>query len=317
VIAVAALPLAAVALEFGPAENFSLVLGLVASFVLAHGSLLKAIAMIVLGLLLGMIGTDSAGAFRFTFGVPELTDGIGFAVVAMGIGVAEIVVNLRHQQNAPAGLAKVGRLVPAKADIRAAEAPTLRGSVLGSALGILPGGGLGMIKEQSTLFCGLIASMWIGNAFLVMLNLPLVGVWASLPRTDPRGEPPARPVVVARRSRDLRRAADQRRLAGDTLSRGTKIAPVCYCGPMGRNVESEMKSPSTHASFGRKLGRSASGSRLYHPIQRRAHHAGYAVRCDVHAENEREAVDGPGCGLGNLIREVRHELDEEAAIYRA
>ena len=96
-IAVAAPPLAEVALKFGPAEYFSLmVLGLVAATVLAHGSLIKAIAMVVLGLLLGLIGTDvNSGVLRFTFGIPELSDGIGFVVVAMGMfGIAEIIANL-------------------------------------------------------------------------------------------------------------------------------------------------------------------------------------------------------------------------------
>src|SRR5512135_3916668 len=96
-VASVAIPLSEFALKFGPAEYFSLmVLGLIGAVVLAHGSLLKAIAMIVLGLLLGIVGTDvNSGAARFAFGVPELTDGVGTAVVAMGLfGFAEILVNL-------------------------------------------------------------------------------------------------------------------------------------------------------------------------------------------------------------------------------
>src|SRR5215211_4754514 len=102
VIAVAAPPLAEVALKFGPADYCSLmVLGLVAATVLAHGSLTKAIAMVVLGLLLGLIGTDvNSGVLRFTFGIPELSDGIGFVVVAMGMfGTAEIIANLEQGEN--------------------------------------------------------------------------------------------------------------------------------------------------------------------------------------------------------------------------
>jgi len=99
IIAIAAPPLAEVALKFGPAEYFSLmVLGLVAATVLAHGSLIKAIGMVVLGLLLGLIGTDvNSGVLRFTFGIPELSDGIGFVVVAVGMcGTAEIIANLEQ-----------------------------------------------------------------------------------------------------------------------------------------------------------------------------------------------------------------------------
>jgi putative tricarboxylic transport membrane protein len=256
-IAVAAPPLAEVALKFGPAEYFSLmVLGLVAATVLAHGSLVKAIAMVVLGLLLGLIGTDvNSGVLRFTFGIPELSDGIGFVVVAMGMfGTAEIIANLEMKDKREVFTAKVTNLFPTKDDFKRAWAPVLRGTAIGSFLGILPGGGallasfgaytlekklsstperfgkgaiegvaapeaannagaqtsfipmltLGIpgnavmalmigalmiqgiapgpqvMNEKPELFWGLVASMWIGNLFLVLLNLPLIGMWIKL-----------------------------------------------------------------------------------------------------------------------------------------
>jgi TctA family transporter len=257
VIATAAPPLAEVALKFGPAEYFSLmVLGLVAATVLAHGSLTKAIAMVIFGLLLGLIGTDvNSGVLRFTFGIPELSDGIGFVVVAMGMfGTAEIIANLEQGEKREVFTAKVGRLMPSKDDLKRIWAPILRGTALGSFLGILPGGGallasfgaytlekkvsknpekfgkgaiegvagpeaannagaqtsfipmltLGIpgnavmalmigalmiqgiapgpqvMNEKPQLFWGLIASMWLGNAMLVILNLPLIGMWIKL-----------------------------------------------------------------------------------------------------------------------------------------
>ena len=257
VIAIAAPPLAEVALKFGPSEYFSLmVLGLVAATVLAHGSLVKAIAMVLLGLLLGLIGTDvNSGVLRFTFGVPELSDGIGFVVVAMGMfGLAEIIANLELKGTREVFTGKVKNLFPTRADLKRAFPAILRGTALGSFLGILPGGGsilaafgaytvekkvskhpeefgkgaiegvagpesannagaqtsfipmltLGIpgnavmalmigalmiqgiapgpqvMTEKPELFWGLIASMWIGNAMLVILNLPLIGMWIKL-----------------------------------------------------------------------------------------------------------------------------------------
>ena len=257
VIAIAAPPLAEVALKFGPSEYFSLmVLGLVAATVLAHGSLIKAIAMVVLGLLLGLIGTDvNSGVLRFTFGIPELSDGIGFVVVAMGMfGLAEIIANLELKGAREVFTGKVKNLFPTKEDFKRAWPAVLRGTALGSFLGILPGGGsilsafgsytvekklskhpeefgkgaiegvagpesannagaqtsfipmltLGIpgnavmalmigalmiqgiapgpqvMTEKPELFWGLIASMWIGNAMLVILNLPLIGMWIKL-----------------------------------------------------------------------------------------------------------------------------------------
>jgi TctA family transporter len=257
ILALFAPPLAMLALKFGPAEYFSLmVMGLVASVVLAHGSLLKAVGMVILGLLLGLVGTDvNSGIPRYTFDVPEMADGINFVIVAMGVfGIGEIIRNLEDEATRSLVAAKVTGLWPTKDDFKRIAAPTLRGTLLGSALGILPGGGamlasfaayalekkvsknaaqfghgaiegvaapeaannagaqtsfipmltLGIpsnpvmalmigaliiqgiqpgpaiMTEQPALFWGIIASMWIGNLFLVILNLPLVGLWAKL-----------------------------------------------------------------------------------------------------------------------------------------
>jgi putative tricarboxylic transport membrane protein len=257
VIALAAPPLANIALKFGPAEYFSLmVLGLVASVVLAHGSLLKAIGMIILGLLLGLVGTDvTSGTQRYTFGVPELFDGIGFVAVAMGLfGLGEIIVNLEREAGGAVIVNRIASLWPTRDDWKRMVAPICRGTVLGSFLGILPGGGamlasfasysmekkvsryarefghgaiegvagpesannagaqtsfipmltLGIpsnpvmalmvgamiiqgiqpgpsvMSEQPALFWGVVASMWIGNLILVVLNLPMIGLWVRL-----------------------------------------------------------------------------------------------------------------------------------------
>lgn len=257
IIAVLAAPLAELALKFGPAEYFSLmVLGLVAAVVLANGSLIKAIAMIILGLLLGLVGTDvNSGVERFTFGIPELSDGFGFVVVSMGLfGIAEIIYNLEKGEKRDFFATSVGGIWPSRDDFRQSWKPVLRGTTLGSILGVLPGGGailssfaaytlekrlakdssrfgkgaiegvaapeaannagaqtsfiplltLGIppnavmalmvgammihgivpgpqvMTERPELFWGLIASMWIGNALLVLLNLPLIGIWIRL-----------------------------------------------------------------------------------------------------------------------------------------
>jgi TctA family transporter len=257
VIAMAAPPLAEVALKFGPSEYFSLmVFGLIASTVLAHGSLVKAIAMVVWGLLFGIIGTDvNSGVLRFTFDIPELSDGIGFVIVAMGMfGTAEIIANLEQGEAREIFTKKVTNLWPSKQDFKDSWGAVLRGTTLGAALGILPGGGallasfgaytvekklskhperfgkgaiqgvagpesannagaqtsfipmltLGIpgnavmalmigalmiqgiapgpqvMNEKPELFWGLIASMWVGNLMLVVLNLPLIGMWVKL-----------------------------------------------------------------------------------------------------------------------------------------
>ena len=256
-LALFAPPLADVALKFGPAEYFSLmVLGLVASVVLASGSLLHAIGMVILGLLLGLVGTDvNSGAQRYTFDLPQLADGINFVIVAMGMfGIGEIIRNLEHDETRNLVMKKVSGLMLTKDDFKRIIAPVLRGTGLGSALGILPGGGamlasfasyslekkvsknskqfgkgaiegvaapeaannagaqtsfipmltLGIpsnpvmalmigamiiqgiqpgpavMTEQPALFWGLIVSMWFGNLFLVVLNLPMIGLWVKM-----------------------------------------------------------------------------------------------------------------------------------------
>ena len=256
-ISIAAPPLAAIALEFGPAEYFSLmVCGLIAAVVLAHGSIIKAIAMVILGLLLGLAGTDvNSGIRRFDFGFQGLADGIEFVALSMAIyGLAEVAYNLERKDEQGVVTHAVGRVWPGWADIKTCIPSILRGTALGSILGVLPGGGallasfaaytlekkvarpprsfghgdirgvaapesannagaqtsfipmltLGIpsnptmammigalmihgispgprvMTERPELFWGLIASMWIGNLMLVILNLPLVGVWVKL-----------------------------------------------------------------------------------------------------------------------------------------
>jgi putative tricarboxylic transport membrane protein len=260
ILAAFAAPLTEVAFKFGPAEYFSLmILGLIGAVVLASGSLLKAIAMILLGLLLGLVGTDvNSGVARFSFDIPELTDGIGFVVIAMGVfGYGEIITNLsRHADEREVFTAEVKGLFPTTEDFKRMAPAVLRGTALGSMLGILPGGGallaafaaytiekktklqpgevpfgkgnirgvaapeaannagaqtsfiplltLGIppnavmalmvgamtihniqpgpqvMTSNPELFWGLIASMWLGNLMLVILNLPLIGMWIKL-----------------------------------------------------------------------------------------------------------------------------------------
>jgi TctA family transporter len=260
ILAAFAGPLTELAFKFGPAEYFSLmILGLIGAVVLASGSLLKAIGMIILGLLLGMVGTDvNSGVARYSFDIAELTDGIGFIVIAMGVfGYGEIISNLsKSAGEREIFTASVSGLLPTKQDFQRMVPAVMRGTALGSALGILPGGGAVMAAfaaytiEKKTqlqhgevpfgkgnirgvaapeaannagsqtsfiplltlgippnavmalmvgamtihniqpgpqvmtanpeLFWGLIASMWIGNLMLVILNLPLIGIWIKL-----------------------------------------------------------------------------------------------------------------------------------------
>ncbi|WP_422085247.1 tripartite tricarboxylate transporter permease [Variovorax sp.] len=260
ILAAFAPPLTELAFKFGPAEYFSLmILGLIGAVVLASGSLLKAITMILLGLALGLVGTDvNSGVARYSFDIPELTDGIGFIAIAMGVfGYGEIIANLavpEHEREV--FTAKVKGLWPTKQDFKDMTPAVLRGTALGSALGILPGGGallsafaaytiekkiklkqgevafgkgnirgvagpesannagaqtsfiplltLGIppnavmalmvgamtihniqpgpqvMTSNPELFWGLIASMWIGNLMLIVLNLPMIGIWIKL-----------------------------------------------------------------------------------------------------------------------------------------
>jgi putative tricarboxylic transport membrane protein len=250
-------PMTRIGLLFGPAEYFSLmIMGLVFAVVLARGSLLKAVAMIAVGVLLSCVGTDlETGRERLTFGLDLLYDGFEFVVIAMGLfGFAEILKNLANPEARDVVRTKIGRLLPTFAELRANAAPIVRGTALGSALGILPGNGailgpfasyalekriskepgrfgrgapagvagpesannagaqtsfiplltLGLppnavmalmvgamliqgvipgpqvIDRNPQLFWGLIASMWIGNAMLLVINLPLIGLWVRL-----------------------------------------------------------------------------------------------------------------------------------------
>ncbi|GAB4193987.1 MAG: tripartite tricarboxylate transporter permease [Thalassobaculales bacterium] len=242
--------------QFGAADYFALmVFGLVAAVVLASGSAIKAVAMVLLGLLLGMVGTDvNSGTLRYTFGIYELADGLGFVPLAMGLfGIAEVISNL-EQRSSRQVMARIERLWPTREDFRASWGAVLRGTGIGTILGVLPGGGavlssfaaytlekkvakdpsrfgkgaiegvaapesannagaqtsfiplltLGIpanpvmalmmgamtihgiqpgaqvMTRQPELFWGMIASMWIGNLLLVVINLPLVGIWVSL-----------------------------------------------------------------------------------------------------------------------------------------
>ena len=258
ILAAFAPPLTELAFKFGPAEYFSLmVLGLIGAVVLASGSLIKAIAMIVLGLLLGQVNTDViSGVPRFSFDIPELTDGIGFVAIAMGVfGFGEIIANLgKPAEHREVFTKSVGGMLPTRAEFMQAWPAVIRGTTLGSTLGVLPGGGallasfaaytlekkvasdasrfgkgdirgvagpesannagaqtsfipmltLGIppnavmalmvgamtikgiqpgpqvMTSNPELFWGLIASMWIGNMMLVILNLPLIGIWIKL-----------------------------------------------------------------------------------------------------------------------------------------
>jgi putative tricarboxylic transport membrane protein len=257
VIALMSGPLARLAMSFTAVEFFSLmVLGLVAAVIMAHGSVIKSLAMIGVGLLIGVVGIDvNSGVARMTFGVPEFTDGISFVSVAMGFfGLAEIISNLEKPSNRVIITQKMKDLLPTWADLRIAFPAMVRGTTVGSILGVLPGGGttlptfatyamekklardpsrfgkgaiegvagpeaannagaqtgfiplltLGIpsnammalmlgalmiqgiqpgpriVIEQPELVWGVIASMWIGNLMLLVINLPLIGIWVSI-----------------------------------------------------------------------------------------------------------------------------------------
>jgi putative tricarboxylic transport membrane protein len=145
VLAGFAVPMQKLAFHFGPTEYFSLmVFGLIGAVVLASGSVLKAVGMIFCGLLVGTVGTDvNSGADRYSFGIPELTDGISFIVVAMGLfGFGEVIKNLsRNEEKRETFTKKVRGLWPSREDFKRMAPAIFRGSVLGSALGVLPGGG--------------------------------------------------------------------------------------------------------------------------------------------------------------------------------
>ncbi|MBB4041171.1 TctA family transporter [Microvirga flocculans] len=144
VIAFVSVPLADFAQQFGPAEYFALMsLGLVGAVVLARGSIIKALAMIAVGLLLGLVGTDvNSGLQRLTFNLPQLADGLSFAAIAMGVfGIGEIFSTLGQKRSGAQVVAPIERLWPNREDLAASAAPIARGSIVGSLLGVLPGGG--------------------------------------------------------------------------------------------------------------------------------------------------------------------------------
>src|SRR3954469_14994196 len=257
IIALFGPPIAEMALKFGAPEYFSLMLmGLVTAAVLAHGDMMKSLAMVALGLLRGVLGTDvNSGMARYSFGVAELTDGIGFIVIAVGVfAVSEIIANLGDKEERTIFTKKVTGLWPTWVDLKASAGAILRGTAIGAFFGVLPGTGpaiasfssymvekkiakdpsrfgkgaiegvagpesannadaqckfiptltLGIpasavmalmlgaltiqgiapgpqvMTQKPDLFWGLIASMWIGNAMLVVLNLPMIGLWVSL-----------------------------------------------------------------------------------------------------------------------------------------
>lgn len=250
-----------VAFQFGPAEYFAMMtVGLLAGSTLAKGSAIKGVAMVVLGLILGVVGTDvNSGMMRFTFGVPELSDGLALVAVAMGFfGVADILANVNRVGSGTtikeAGKISMRALRPQKGDIRQSRSALVRGTAIGAAFGILPGTGptiasfmsyavekkvakdprrfgrgaiegvaspeaatssatqtsfiptmslgipgdpvmalmLGaliihgiqpgpqLLTEHADIFWGLIASFWVGNIILLILNLPLIGMWVRL-----------------------------------------------------------------------------------------------------------------------------------------
>ena len=255
-LALLAVPLSELAFKFGPAEYFSLmVFGLIGSIVFASGSLIKAIGVIVLGLLLGVVGTDiTSGSQRFSFGISELADGIGFVPLAMGLfGISEIIKSLEQREKKKM-LSKISGFWMTKKELKASAPAVVRGTLTGSLLGILPGGGAilasfisymlekkisrdpesfgkgnirGVASPESAnnaaaqtsfvplltlgippnvviammagamiihgiqpgprviisnpeLFWGVIVSMWVGNLMLLILNLPLIGIWVKL-----------------------------------------------------------------------------------------------------------------------------------------
>jgi putative tricarboxylic transport membrane protein len=257
VMCLLSVPLASLALKFTAVEYFSLmVVGLLAAVILAHGSVMKAMSMVLLGLLLGLIGIDvSSGAARMVFGVAELSDGIDFVPVAMGMfGLGEIIANLERDQRREVVHQRIRDLIPSWADLRTCLGPMSRGTLVGCVLGVLPGGGAALppftayalekklakdpsrfgkgaiegvaspeaannagaqtsfiplltlgipsnalmammigalmmhgiqpgpqiMIEQPKLVWGVLASMYVGNLMLLVINLPLIGIWVSM-----------------------------------------------------------------------------------------------------------------------------------------
>jgi TctA family transporter len=248
-----------VALQFGPAEICSLMLlGLLAGSTLARGSPVKGVAMTVLGLILGLVGSDlETGAPRLTFGLMDLTDGVELIALALGLfGIAEFMnsINQSAAISTRYSTVRLRDLRPSRADLRQSLFPMLRGTAVGSLCALIPGTGptiasfvayatekkvsrtperfgtgaiegvacpeaathssvqgdfiptmslgipgdavmallLGalmiqgivpgpqLISEHPDIFWGLIASFWVGNILLVLLNVPLIGIWVKM-----------------------------------------------------------------------------------------------------------------------------------------
>jgi putative tricarboxylic transport membrane protein len=256
-LTLAAPPLARMALQFGPPEYFSLmILGLTILSYLSSGSMIKALMMAALGILLGCVGMDTInGVNRFTYGIPQLIDGVGIVPIVMGLfGISEVLLNIEQSLKREVFAEKVKNLFPNLQDWRKSLGAILRGSFIGFFLGVLPGGGtivasfasyalekkvsrhpdrfgkgaiegvaapetannaatggafiplltlgipsnavmavlLGalmihglqtgplLLKEAPNIFWGTITSMYVGNILLVILNLPLIGLWVKL-----------------------------------------------------------------------------------------------------------------------------------------
>ena len=335
IIAALGVPLTKLALLFGPAEYFSLMLlGLAFATVLASGSVFKAIGMIVVGLLLSTVGTDlETGEERLTFGVQGIADGIDFAVLAMGLfGFAEVLRNLESPETRDVIKQAIGRLLPSLDDFKRSLAPILRGTGLGATLGILPGNGavlgpfasytlekklardparfgngaiegvagpesannagaqtafiplltLGIppnavmalmvgamtihgiipgpqvISKRPDLFWGMITSMWIGNLMLLLINLPLIGVWVRLLKVPYRLMFPAILLFCCIGIYSINNSADDVMLTalfglfGYSLYKfGFEPAPLLLGFVLGRLLEEKMRQALvlSHGSF--------------------------------------------------------------------
>jgi putative tricarboxylic transport membrane protein len=253
--------LANMTLAFASAEYFALmVLGLAASGSITAGSPLKGLAMVVLGLVIGCIGTDvNSGVARFNFNFIELFDGISVAIVAMGLfGISEVITSIGTPQTLELLREKVPfrSMLPTRDDLRRSAGPVVRGTAIGSFMGIMPGvggtvaslmsyatekkisrtperfgkgaiegvagpesannasaqtsfiptltmgipggasmalmlsalmihginPGPGLMRDHPDVFWGLVASFWVGNVLLLVLNIPMIGIWIKILR---------------------------------------------------------------------------------------------------------------------------------------
>ena len=358
-IAVAGPPLAEFALKFSAPEYFSLMLmGLVAAAALAQGDTIRSLAMVVVGLLLGLVGTDvSTGVLRFAFGVRELFDGVGFIVVAVGVfAIGEIVTNLGQASAQRVFDVKIANLWPSWADFRQSLAPILRGTALGSFFGVLPGTGpaiasfssymleqklaqdpsrfgkgaiegvagpeaannadaqckfipmltLGLpasavmalmlgamtiqgiqpgpevMTQRPELFWGLIASMWVGNLMLVILNLPLIGMWVKLLKVPYRilvsGDRSLFRHWYLQRQQQLRRGVPRGVFWSSRLRLGETRLQSCS-DASGLRVGSNARGKSAP----RHAGRTRRSNHIFHPADQPLFHGRDGVDPGRHA----------------------------------